>query len=200
MSIAPLLPFRSAAGELPRKRFTRQEVERFQEAGVFDGQRYELIDGDLVDKMGQNPPHAFSIRLIQAWLASIFGAVRVGIQLPVEAAGEDRERSLPEPDVAVLAEDKPEYQKRHPRCDELLLAVEVSDTTAAFDLTRKAAIYANARVPEYWVVDLSRRMLVVHRNPGGPAYRLVQLFSAADTVTMEGRTEVLTVGEILPEE
>lgn len=199
MSTAPLLPFRSAAEELPRKRFTRQEVERLQEAGAFDGQRYELIDGDLFDKMGQNPPHASAIRRIHGWLTRILGGDRVQEQLPIEAAGGDLERSLPEPDVAVLADNKPEYEKRHPRGDELLLAVEVSDSTAAFDLGRKAAIYANARVPEYWVVDLPRRMLVVHRNPDGPTYRLVQLFSAADTVTMADRTEVLNVSEILPE-
>ena len=123
----------------------------------------------------------------------------IRIQLPIEAAGADRERSLPEPDVAVLTERKSEYQKRHPRGDELVLVVEVSDTTAAFDLSRKAVIYANARVPEYWVLDIPRRQLVVHRQPEGPTYRLRQLFFEADTVSVEGRTETIRVSDLLPD-
>jgi Uma2 family endonuclease len=180
MSATTLLPYQAAAEALPRKRFTWEEVERFMAAGVFDGQRYELIDGDLVDKMGQNPPHAHAIRLVQRWLGSFLETSHIQAQLPIEASGGDRERSLPEPDVAVLAEPKPDYSKRHPRGDELLLVVEVSDTTAGFDLTRKAALYANAGVPEYWVLDLTRRMLVVDRRPDGSTYRLIQLFSEAD--------------------
>jgi Uma2 family endonuclease len=199
MSAASLLPFQSAAEALPRKRFTREEVEHLITTGFFDGQRYELIDGELLDKMGQNPPHANAIRLTQAWLAGVFGADRVQSQLPIEAAVADRERSLPEPDVAVLAEKKSAYHKRHPRGDELLLVVEVSDTTASFDLTRKAALYAAAGVPEYWVLDLTRRLLVVHRRPDGSTYRLLQLFSEADTVSIEGRSDTVRVSEILPD-
>jgi hypothetical protein len=53
-----LFPFDAAVAALPRKRFTRDEVTRLREAGFFEGQRYELIDGDLFDKRGQNPPPA----------------------------------------------------------------------------------------------------------------------------------------------
>jgi Uma2 family endonuclease len=199
MSVASLLPFQSAAEALPRKRFTRKEVERYIEAGFFEGQRFELIDGDLLDKMGQKPPHSASIQLLLATLAKLLDIALIRIQLPIEASGADRERSLPEPDVAVLAEPKPDYHKRHPRGDELVLVVEVSDTTAGFDLTRKAVLYASAGVPEYWVLDLTRRMLVVHRRPDGSTYRLLQLFSEADTVSMEGRSDTLRVSEILPD-
>ena len=118
MSAAHLLP-PLTIHEPRRKRFTRAEVQRLLEGGLFEGQRYELIEGDLIDKMGQHPPHAYAIRLVVAWLARIFGFERVQIQLPIEVAPEDRERSSPEPDVAVLAEAKVEYQRRHPRGDEL---------------------------------------------------------------------------------
>jgi Uma2 family endonuclease len=118
-------------------------------------------------------------------------------QLPIEASRGDRERSLPEPDVSVFEPNR-EYHKRHPRGDEVLLVVEVSDTTAAFDLSRKAILYASAGVREYWVLDLVRRLLVVHRQPDGSTYRLMQLFSEGDTVSMEGRDEGVRVSDILP--
>src|SRR5258708_1406621 len=98
MSAATLQP--------PRKRFTRGEVEQMLEAGLFAGQRLELIDGELIDKMGQNPPHAYAIQALLSWLVKVFGAQQTRVQLPLEAAVAEQERSLPEPDLAVLAELK----------------------------------------------------------------------------------------------
>lgn len=199
MSATHLLPQPPPSDPLPRKRFTRQEVERMAEAGFFDGQRYELIDGDLIDKMGQKPPHASGIRRITAWLFRFLDSRLVQVQLPVEAAPEERSASLPEPDVAVLAEMKPDYERRHPHGDELLLVVEVADSSAAFDLTRKAALYARAGVREYWVLDLNRRMLVVHRQGDGVQYRDLHMYSEDDLVSMEGRAERVAVRDLLPE-
>lgn len=198
MPATPVLPSEASSEALPRKRFTREEVDRLIDTGLFTGQRFELIDGDLVDKMGQNPGHALSIRRILKWLVSFVEADLILVQLPIEAGGEDRERSAPEPDFAVLKEWKPEHQHRHPRGDELLLAIEVSDTSAAFDLSRKAAIYASASVPEYWVLDLIRRMLVVHRDPDGTQYRLIQLHPEDDMVSPVGRAESVRVADLLP--
>jgi len=188
----------SAALLLPRKQFTREEVGRLLEAGFFAGERYELIDGDLIDKMGQNPPHAFVIGLVLKWLASFIEIGRIRVQLSMEASTEDRERSLPEPDFAVLVEDKLEYQRRHPRGDELVLVVEVSDTTVAFDLSRKAVLYARAGVPEYWVLDLVRRVLVAHRQSDGNQYKVSQMYSEHETISMEGRSEAVKVQDLLP--
>jgi Uma2 family endonuclease len=193
MSATPLLPSFET-----RKRFTREEVDRLTETGFFEGFRYELIDGDLIDKMGQNPPHAHSIQLALRWLASIFGTDRIRVQLPMEASPADRERSLPEPDLAVVAEDKPEFAKRHPGGDELLLAIEVAYTSVTFDLSRKAVLYAAAGVPEYWVLDLTRRILVVHRQPSPAGYRLSQWFTESDMVSLEDRAETVRVSELMP--
>jgi Uma2 family endonuclease len=193
------MPIPEMADAAPaRKRFTREEVDRLAETGVFAGQRYELIDGDLVDKMGQNPPHVSAIQLLLKWLASIFEVDLIRVQHPMEAAPGDRERSLPEPDLAVLRERKIEHRSRHPRGDEMLLAIEVSDTTVAFDRSRKAALYARAGVPEYWVLDLSRRMLVVHREPDGIQYRQTFLYAPEEAVSFPGRSESIRVADILP--
>jgi Uma2 family endonuclease len=200
MSAAPLLPYKDTIEPPPRKRFTREEVDRLMEAGFFEGRRYELIDGDLVDKMGQNPPHARGIQRTFAWLISIFSAATIRVQLPIEVSPAERERSLPEPDVVVLTQDKPEFDKRHPRGNELLLVIEVADTSAAFDLSRKAAMYAAAEVPEYWVLDLIRRMVVVHRQPSPVGYRLIRLFWENDLVSLENRSETIRASELLPSE
>ena len=132
--------------------------------------RFELIEGELVNKMGQNAPHAQALRLVVVWLTSIFGPRRVQGQLPIEVAQGDRQYNQPEPDVAVLPDLKAEYGTRHPRGDELVLIVEVADSSSRFDLSVKAALYARAGVPEYWVLDVPRRVLVSHRGPVDGTY------------------------------
>jgi Uma2 family endonuclease len=198
MSAALLPPFESVAEPLPRKRFTREEVERLTDEGFFDGQRFELIDGDLIDKMGQNPPHGSTIQRLLIAFSKLFNVGLIRIQLSLEAAPGDRTRSVPEPDIAVLKESKPDFDFRHPRGDECILVAEVSDSTVRFDLSRKATLYAKAGVPEYWVVDLTRRVLVAHRQPRGSSYSLIQFFVEGDTVSLEGQLQMIAVAALLP--
>jgi len=133
-------------------------------AGLFEGQRFELIHGDLIDKMGQKPPHASAIQLCMAVLVKVFGVDLVRVQLPVEAGAVDRERSLPEPDLAVLVEARRDFAQRHPDGRELALVVEVADTTLRHDAQTKRDLYARAGVPEYWVLDLNGRRLIAHQR------------------------------------
>ncbi len=131
-------------------------------SGIFAGQRFELIDGELIDKIGQKPAHASTTLRCLELLAAIFGLARVRVQMPNEAGLADRESSVPEPDIAVLAKAKPDFSQRHPGGKELTLLIEVSDTTLRHDSSRKRDLYARAGVPEYWVLDIKGRRLLVH--------------------------------------
>jgi Uma2 family endonuclease len=182
-------------GAPPRKRFTVSEVEQMLEVGLFAGQRLELIDGDLIDKMGQNPPHSFAIRLVLGWLAQILEPGRILVQSPMQAG----EWNLPEPDLAVLAELKDDYRRRHPRGDELLLIVEVSEAPAQYDATTKRDLYARAEVPEYWVLDVAGRQLIVHRGPVDGQFVDIQTFAEHDAVAPEfSAANTATVASLLP--
>jgi len=169
------------------------------DAGLFVDQKLELIEGDLIEKMGQKPPHAFAVRMLQALLAALFGAERIQVQLPIEVDEADRESSLPEPDLAVLNETKAEYQTRYPRGTELLLVVEISDTTIQHDLTTKRDLYLRAGVGEYWVVDLKRRRLVVHRQPAGSKYATVLSLREGESAALEGADSSIPVARMLPD-
>ena len=180
----------------PRKKFTREEVQQMQDSGIFAGQRFELIDGDLIDKMGQNPAHVRAIQLVLGSLMSLFGIDRVRGQAPVDAATNDRERNLPEPDVAVLAEWRSEFNLRQPCGDELLVAIEVSDTTLYSDTTNKRDIYARAGVPEYWVIDLNARRVMVYRSLSEGIYTQITLVGESESVMLEGHS--IAVAQLLP--
>ncbi|MEZ5402962.1 MAG: Uma2 family endonuclease [Bryobacteraceae bacterium] len=129
-----------------------------------EGQRLELIDGDLIDKTRQSPPRAYVIQVLGAILGAAFGP-RLRTQLPIEPAPDEREWSLPEPDLAVVAEFDPRWSTQHPTGPDTVLVVEVADTTLRHDASLKRDLYARARVPEYWIVDIPGRCAIVHRRP-----------------------------------
>lgn len=181
-----------------RVRWTRSQCAAVQEAGILTG-RYELIDGDIISKMAQKPPHAAAIGLLLEWLASVFGAGFVRVQTTADAGGGDPEHNEPEPDLAVTRDSVRSYVARHPGPEDLLLVVEVSDTTLRFDLTTKAALYALSSIREYWVLDLNGCQLLVHRGPSPEGYQEVTAYSAEESVATLARPEAaVRVADLLP--
>jgi Uma2 family endonuclease len=174
----------SAEPPPPRRRFTREDVQEMLEAGLSLIQRCELIDGDLIEKRGQSPAHAATIHLVDGRFWDLFGPGGVRVQAPIEVAAGDQEWTWPEPDVAVLAQASLEYEQRHPRGDELLVVVEVADTTVRHDAIKKRDIYARAGVPEYWVLAIGQRRLIVHRRLAQGSYGERMLFSETEEVSL----------------
>jgi Uma2 family endonuclease len=166
---------------LPRKKWTREEVNRLLETDIFAGQRFELIDGELIDKMGQGPRHASAIQQLMVLLAAAFGLKNIRIQLPIEAGPKDQKWSQPEPDLAVQAAPG-RFPTRHPNGNEISLAVEVADSSLRQDSFRKRDLYAHAGVPEYWVLDVDSRRLFVFRRLNNDAYTEALTLAETDAV------------------
>lgn len=140
-------------------RWTRDAYYRMGDAGLFIGMRVQLIDGGIVEMSPQGFPHSLTITLVSDELHSAFGPGHwIRIQMPLTLG----ENSEPEPDVAVVA-GQPRDLRDHPST--ALLVVEVSDSTYALDLGKKASLYAAAGIRNYWILDLGTRRLVSLRNP-----------------------------------
>lgn len=177
-----------------RKRWSRNDVKFLENAGLLKG-RYELIDGEIIIKMGQHRPHALAVSLVIAYLFSLFGPRRVQTQATMEVREDDRITNRPEPDVAVLREPTVSV----PVGEDVLLAVEVSDTTQADDLGHKIRLYARAGVAEYWVLDLQRRLLIAFRVPRGDDWLTRTEFSETDTVAPLAEPDAFVpIAELLP--
>src|SRR5258708_468852 len=129
---------RPAASEPPRKVWTRAESAALQESGAREGRRWELIEGELIDKMPKGQPHTYALARIVRWLNGVFDWVYP--EAPINLAPEDTPTSEPEPDAIVLKPEFGGFRPQQPRPSELALVVEVSDTTLNFDLTMKAAL------------------------------------------------------------
>lgn len=153
----------------------RHEYERMVAAGLFQGERIELIRGAIVEMTPQNAPHAAAIqRLTRLLTAPLLARADVRVQLPF-AVGDD---SLPEPDLAVV--DAAYFGDAHP--DRAFLIIEVADASLTFDRRDKLALYARALVAEYWVVNLSKRIIEQHSGPSDESYARVALFRSGETI------------------
>lgn len=180
-----------------RKHWTRDDCDFLERAGLLT-ERYELLDGEIIIKMGQNRPHIMSTIRVIGWLLRTFSEERVQTQDDIEVAGPDQPTNRPQPDAAVLS--RPDYEfTEPPRGADLLLGVEVSDTTLRDDLRTKAALYARAGIPEYWVFDVKARRLHIHRDAQNGVYQTVTTHNEQETVTTQAApNNPVRVGDLLP--
>jgi Uma2 family endonuclease len=165
-----------------RKRWTREECARLDASGLLDQQHLELVEGELIDKMGKNRPHVNGLTVMLLWLVEVFGKRFVQPEAPIDVSPEDNPSNEPEPDIIVLNRNYWNFRSANPCPQDLQLVVEVSDTTVNFDLTIKAALYARAGIVEYWVLDLPRRRLIVHRNPQSGKYTEITIYNEQESV------------------
>jgi Uma2 family endonuclease len=162
---------------LPRKKWTVCEIEELISRG-WSGKRYELIDGELIDRqMGKNNPHIMAAMLIHEWLIAIFGFWRVHKEDPINV----NERNEPGPDLTVLRLPLQELGRK-PRPEDALLVIEVAASTLAMDLSWKADLYARAGIPDYWVLDVNKRRMIVHREPTGGKYSSIVVYGENESV------------------
>lgn len=153
----------SANGFQVRPRCLQVTVAEFvamDEAGRFADKKVELIGGVLREQEPMNKPHGVSTSRINRVLTRAFDeswAVRCQLPLSLGESGE------PLPDFAILPLEDEEAAERHPTTAQLV--IEVSDSTVAFDREEKGSLYAEARIPEYWLVNLRMRRLEVRRDP-----------------------------------
>jgi Uma2 family endonuclease len=150
------------------RRFTVDEFQRMGEAGIFaPDERLELIDGEVIQMTPVGPRHIWTVIHLNAYFTELLrGEFFVSPQLPVQLAVQQLN-----PDFAILKLRSSTDAVPHP--DDCVLLIEVSDSTAKFDRTKKRRLYADANVAEYWVLDLSKNSVVVHRSPRSGDYRQV---------------------------
>jgi Uma2 family endonuclease len=161
-----------------QRRITVDEYHRMAETGILrEDEHVQLVDGMLVAMTPQGRAHARVIqRLTRLLVRSVGDDVEVLPQLPLTLPGD----SEPEPDLAIVRAEDAQSGEQHPRT--ALLVVEVAGESLRFDRGPKAALYARAGIPEYWIVNLAESTVEVHRepNPAKGAYRVRKVVSAGE--------------------
>ena len=161
-------------------RFTTVQFERMAKTGVLAaGKRYELLDGQIIPMSPPGPEHCAHVDTLYSRLFRLLGETW---QVRCQGNILLNRHTEPQPDFAILRQDPDHYRKRHPGPGDIMLLIEVSDSTLTHDRTRKAEVYAAAGVVEYWIINLRQRRVHVFRRPAAEGY--------LDVTTHEGEDEI----------
>lgn len=164
-----------------RKIFNVREYNRMIDAGVFIGNNnYELINGEIVSKMTQGHFHISCINRLNRLFSSIIGDLGI---VSIQNAVSIGEISEPEPDVSILKYRDDFYEKAKPTEKDVLLLIEVSDSTMSYDRKVKISLYAEASIEEVWLINLSRKIVEVYTQPENGKYKVVEKVSRNQTIT-----------------
>lgn len=184
------------AVEVLRRSFTTEEYHRMGEAGILrEDDRVELIEGEIVQMTPIGSRHAACVmRLNQLFSRHSGQGVLVNVQNPIQLG----KYSEPQPDVTLLRFRPDFYAESHPRPTEVLLAVEVAETSAAYDREVKVLLYAKAAIPEVWLVDLTEGWVEVYRQPSSQGYQDVRTFRRGEQVVSVALPDLpLAVNDVL---
>lgn len=163
--------------------FTVEDYMRMLEAGILsEDDRIELIEGEIIEMSPIGDLHAACvIRLTMLFTRLVGVAALVSVQNPVRLDN----HSEPQPDLALLKPRPDFYAQAKPTPDDILLIVEVADSSAHFDRNVKVPLYARALIPLVWLVDLNAGAIEVYSQPAGGAYQQCQVMRRGDRLTIE---------------
>lgn len=182
-------------------KWTREEYYKMTDAGLFNGKRVELIEGEVFEMFTLYSPHATSVTLAYELMREVFGkGWVVRIQLPITIS----DISEPEPDVAVVAGKARDYKDAHPST--AALVIEIADSSLSHDRDYKTSLYAKAGIADYWIVNLQDRQVEVYRRPMvdanaqfGFGYADKMIFKEGDSVKPLAKPKTsIAVADLLP--
>jgi len=181
---------------LKRQLFTVKEYYKMAEVGILKpSAKVELLNGEIIQMSPINNFHANIVDDIQDLLSyDLLGKYKIRVQGPIRI----NRHSEPEPDiyVSIKPEKKNNKDNPHPTAKDVLLLIEVSDSTLQKDRKIKLPIYAEAGIPEYWIVNLVDEQIEVFRNPKGDKYSSKKIYKKGKTIKCEKLDFELNVGDI----
>jgi Uma2 family endonuclease len=167
--------------QVARRFFTVDEYHRMGAAGVFsEDDHVELIEGEILRMSPIGSRHAASVNRLHMELSNLFrGRAIVSVQNPVVL----NDFSEPEPDLAILKRRDDFYAEALPSATDVLLVIEIADTSVAYDNDIKLPAYARSGIPEVWIVDLPAKTVAAHSDLVNGVYRAVSSYRRDDSIT-----------------
>ncbi len=179
-----------------RHRLDVEAYYKMAEVGILSqDERVELIDGEIFDMVPIGVGHAGKTNRFNRLFAraAADGLALVSVQTPLRLDSYNE----PQPDVMLLRPRADDYQSRHPSAADVLLLVEVSETSLAYDRGVKLALYAKFGVPEVWIVDLRGAAIEVYREPTGDAYAVAERLTLGSLAPVLATGVAIDVGALL---
>jgi hypothetical protein len=179
------------------RRFSVAEYHKMIESGILNPlERVELLEGWIVKKMSQNPPHSASVRRVQRRVARVLPENwTMSVQSPITLS-----ESEPEPDISLARGKEEIYDTRHPKPSDIGILMEVGDATLLEDRRYKGALYAQEKIAEFWLINVVERKVEVYTRPRAGTYQKNVEYTARQSVplVLDGsKIADLPVGELI---
>jgi Uma2 family endonuclease len=179
-----------------RHRWTVAEYHRMAEVGLLhEDSRVELIDGEIIEMAPIGSSHGGNVnRFIRLFSKVVGDKAIIAAQNPVVLSG----YAEPQPDLAILRWREDDYEQSNPHPEDVLLLIEVSDSTLKYDRDVKVPLYANHGIPEVWLLDLQRKQLEIYRDPAHGQYRQRDCRRAGQIAPILCPDAVIDLAELFP--
>lgn len=172
-----------APREVPRMRLLSVEIyDSMIKNGILnENDNVELLNGTIIEKMPKGNRHTSTTRFITKFFYRILDEnVVIQVQDPIRLD----DFSEPEPDIVLAKSDENDYTKRHPTPADILLIIEVSDTTLYFDRHEKAAAYSRNGIGQYLIVNVENNTVEDYQKPGADGYQSKQTYEIGDEFSL----------------
>jgi Uma2 family endonuclease len=184
------------SAEIAKYSFTAEEFERMGEAGILrEDVRLELIEGEIFEMSPIGSLHAACVDALALLLIEI---VRRRFIIRVQSPVQLNDFSEPQPDITLLRWRDDFYRGALPKPEDVLLVIEVADSTVVTDRSVKVPLYARAGIAEAWLVNIPEERIEIYSDPAGDAYQRAEVFergAEARSHTVEGLA--VNVAELL---
>ena len=181
--------------ELVRRHFNITEYYRMAAAGVFsEGDRVELIEGEIIEMNPIGSRHAACVGRLTEFLGRLAaGEAIVWVQNPVQV----NDYSEPLPDVTLLKRRDDFYAQANPQPSDVLLIIEVADSSVEYDRDIKMPLYAKASIPEVWLINLPKETIEIYTQPVGDAYREIRIVKRGESLVSKSIPNLIIDADVV---
>lgn len=180
--------------QLNKRLLTVEEYHKMGEAGILQEKGIELIKGGIIAMNPIGSKHLACVNKLNALLNAMLGTKAiVSVQNPIVTS----DLSEPEPDISVLAYRADFYSTEVPHAKDVLLVIEVADTSVTYDREVKLPLYAESGIPEFWLINLEENEIEMYWQPAGDAYKFRELLRPGDVLKGRNIEMSIAVKDIL---
>lgn len=179
---------------LNRRLYSVDEYYKMAEVGILKSMdKLELINGEIILKNPSNPKHSSYVMRLDALFSNTFGRkIIVSVKHPLRID----QHSEPEPDIAILKYREDYYTETHPSSEDVILLIEVSDSSVNVDKTIKLPLYAKSGIQEFWIINLKSNQIEVYKNPKGDSYKTKKIYKKEKSIKLEQLDALIDVSKI----
>ncbi len=170
-----------------------EQWHKLVESGLLEGKPVELLEGEIIEMSPEGIPHSYTNDSVVKYLRKILaGLADVKESHPITL-----DNSEPEPDIAIVRLPETIYRNHHPYSQDIYWLIEISNKTLKIDLEQKTKIYARNEIPEYWVIDLVNKKLIVHTQPGDDGYWQIVEYQAGQVIPQAFSNIAISLDQLL---